>query len=295
MTYEDNGTRRSGSIYRRYEKQSTWALKRIRLEGAFMLFKMAVMTAALVGVVTYDGLTGLIVSLAVGAVIGAVFGGIYVAVNTHMSRNSYGYKIEITQGYTDELIEELRKYEKITPVSAASVALVYNYRGEFKEALEALKRVDAFSLHNNPNGAHSYFAALLEACLLGGDIESAKAAYENGFYYMKTYMNSPVYGVNVSLSLAIYEYFMGRHDLSLNLLDNGFRILNADYDPEQHIPDENLRSILSCWRAKNLIAVGDRKSAAEMLANCENYYKTYYYKGKIEELKKELSENEAIS
>ena len=105
---------------------------------------------------------------------------------------------------------------------------------------------------------------------------------------MKTYMNSPVSGAHVSLSLAMYEYFMGRYDVSLDLLDNAFRILNAGFEPEQHIPDENMRSILSYWRAKNLIAVGNNAEAFKMLTNCDNYYKTDYYREKIDGLKKEL-------
>ena len=295
MTYDDNGTRRSGWKYRYYEKQAGWTSKQLRLHGGITLFWTATAARGIISLFDYSGLSGLIADIMTGALFGLIFGGIFVLAMSYMSKHSQMYRIEITEGYSDRLIEELRKYEKVTPVTASSVSLAYNYRGEFGAALEELKKINAYSLHTNPNGAHSYFAALLQACLLEGEIEAARAAYENGFYYMKTYMNSPIYGVNVSLSLAMYEYYMGRYDLSLNLLDNAFRILNADYDSEQRIPDENLRSILSYWRAKNLIAVKDKISAEKMLDNCENYYKTDYYRKKFEELKKELSENEAIS
>lgn len=294
MTYEDNRTKRSGWRYRYYEKQAGWTLKRLRLHGGITLFWMAAATKCIMGLIGYSSLSGFIADIISGVLMGLVFGGVFMFAMNYMARHSQAYKTEITEGYSDKLIEQLRSYEKVTPVTASSVSLAYNFRGEFNESLAELRRVNAYSLYVNPNGAHNYFAALLQACLLAGDTEAARAAYENGFYYLKTYMNSPISGANVSLSLAIYEYFNSRFDLSLNLLDNAFKLLNKDYDPEQHIPDENLRSILSYWRAKNLIAVGNKGEALKMLSNCKNYYKTDYYKKKIDELKKEL-ENETVS
>lgn len=295
MTCDDNRTKRSGWRYRYYEKQSGWTLKRLRLHGGLTLFRITIVTKCIMGLIDYSSLSDFIADVISGILMGLIFGGAFMLAMNYIARHSQVYKTEITEGYSDKLIEQLRDYEKVTPVTASSVALAYNFRGEFRESLEELKKVNAYSLHINPNGAHNYFAALLQACLLAGDTESAKAAYENGFYYLKTYMNNPISGAHVSLSLAVYEYFNGRSDLSLNLIDNAFRLLNKGYESEQRIPDENLRSILSYWRAKNLIVSGNETEALKMLSNCENYYKTDYYRKKIDELKKELNENEAIS
>lgn len=294
MTYGDNSPKASRWVYRQYEKRSGWTLKRVQLSGGITILVTSAITAVFINLLNYSGLIYMIASLISGALFGAILGGIFVISMRYLSRHSQMYKLEITEGYSDRLIEEMKKLEKVTPATASSVALVYNCRGEYINALNELSKVDPFSLHRNPNGAHDYFAALLQACVLGGDAEYARATHENGFYYLKTYMNSPISGSHVSLSLAMYEFFSGRYDLSLNLIDNAFKILNDYYDPEQRIPDENLRSILSYWRAKNLIAVGKNDEAAKMLKNCESYYKTDYYEKKIDELKKEL-ENEKIS
>ncbi len=292
MGNDNNANRPKGWAYRQYEKRAGWTLNRLRMEIGLSVFINFLLWGNLFGIITGDGIFDMLKGLLFGSLIGLIAGAAVVISNVVRSKKSRAYIIETTEGYTDELVAELRKLEAVTPVCAATSAAVYNFRGEFNLAIENLRRVDPYSLYKNPNGAHTYFSELLTACLLAGDMEAAEQAYHNGFYYMKTYMNSPVNGECVTLAFAIYEYYKGHYDVSISLLDSAFKLLNKSFRPDLRLPDENLRSVLSYWMAKNRAAVGDKDAAAAMLKGCENYYCTPYYKEKIGELKREMKKSE---
>lgn len=180
-------------------------------------------------------------------------------------------------GYTETFFDELRKLpETDTDYFTIFRAMAYDFCGDANNALMELKRVDASVYVDNPSGAHNYYAALLMAHLISDDLDHSADAFNKGFYYMNTYKDSPADGAFVSLALGMYENFCGHYDTSLQLLDSAMRLQN-NMRLKTRVPDENMRSMICYWKARNFFAMGDKASAWEMINSCKGFYKTPYY------------------
>lgn len=192
-------------------------------------------------------------------------------------------------GYTETFFDEMHKLPEANTYNIAMMlAKAYNFCGDannalmelkkfVKNALVELKKYDKSAYADYNPGDHNYYAALLMAYIISGDLDHTADTFTKGFYYMKTYKDSPADGAFVSLALGMYENFCGHYDVSLQLLDNGLMIHSANTKPESRLPDENMTSIICYWKAVNFFAMGDKASAWEMINSCKGFYKTPYY------------------
>lgn len=99
----------------------------------------------------------------------------------------------------------------------------------------------------------------------------------------------------VSAALGMYEYYCGRYDISLQLLDIGMRALYADMRPENRLGDESNLTILCYWKAMNFAAMGNKAAAWDSINYCKNFYKTPYYKQLCEKLLEDMAREQEIT
>lgn len=260
------------------------------------------LTYALVGLTTgiVAGRGGSIAWLLFGAAFGLSLGILGGSVWLKMIQKPYKKldHLEKSTGYTDETLAEAydllnRHQSRSKRISCAViVAMTHNFRGEFSRALSVLTTMDETIFSTDPTSAHDYYAALLTAYLVSGDLDHASDAYNRGAYYMRTYMNNPSSGSHVSMALALYELYTGHYDVSLQLLENAARIGKTDFKPENRIPDENMTSMICYWKAVNFASMGDKASAWEMINFCKNFYKTPYYESLCQKLLDDMAKNE---
>lgn len=278
--------------YANYEKRASWTMKQIEKElerlyflGIYSLF----LFLGIILVLIFRSAAALAVCFLVGIVAGIAAGKLKV----YKIKNgvSEAQKIERSEGYTQRFFDEEEKITDPIYQSVITTALAYVYCGNPDMALNKLKNFDSSVYAEMPNGAHLYYSALLAAYLLKGDLDHAADAYTKGFYYMNTYKNSPIYGAAVSLSLGMYEFYCGRYDISLQLLENAMRVHCACLKPENRIPDENMTSMLCYWKAINLASMGNKAAAWDSINYCKNFYKTPYYQQCCEKLLADMEKN----
>ena len=257
---------------------------------------------AFIGLTTgiFAGRGGSLAWLLFGAVFGLSLGILGGFIWLKMIQKPYKKfsRLEKSEGYTDETLAEAynllnRHQSRSKRMSCAViVAMAHNFRGEFSRTLSVLAAMDETVFFTDPTNAHDYYAALLTAYLVSGDLDHASDAYNRGAYYMRTYMNNPSSGSHVSQALAIYELYIGHYDVSLQLLENAARIGRDDYRPENRIPDENMSSMICYWKAVNFASMGDKASAWEMINSCKNFYKTPYYGSLCQKLLDDMAKGE---
>ena len=106
----------------------------------------------------------------------------------HRAENTKVVRIERSEGYTQSFFDAAYATPETPQFTVASMlAGVYTFIGNTEMALMELEKVDPEVYKKNPNGAQSYYAALLMAQLLDGDLDHAAETYKNRFYYMNTY------------------------------------------------------------------------------------------------------------
>lgn len=192
-------------------------------------------------------------------------------------------KLELSEGYTDETLSEAyklfnRSEKNLWKMSYAGlIGNIHNFRGEFGKTAELLSQMDDSLFSAYPTNAQLYYSTLLMAYLMLGERDRAVYIYNRGSCFMYTYMNSPVSGAYVSLSLAVYEYYAGRFDESLKLLDASLENVKSGAKPQQRVPIECLVSIINYWKAVVLKQKGRREEAFEIIEKCKRLYKTPYY------------------
>lgn len=209
-------------------------------------------------------------------VVGAALGGVVLLFMYGSVYKSVGklVKIERSEGYGSRFYEEMEK----TKVSPYLMGDYYNLNGYADKALEKLGGIDPNIFVEKPSDAHLYYSALITAFSLKGDRESAVRAYNSGLYYLKTYMNSPIYGDRVSLSLAIYEYCGGNYETAARLADNALRLVMASSKKKNRIPDEYFKSAALYWKAMCLASMGNKSAAREIIYSSREHYATDYYR-----------------
>lgn len=236
------------------------------------------------------------VALVVGAILGFGVGLLLVARGKNLAGELA--RLEQSEGYSDATLDEAyRRMNKNQSnawrtTNAIIAGMMHNFRGEFSKTLELFSTIDESIFRVNSANAHNYYASLLMAYLLTGDLDHASDAYNRGNYFLRTYMSSPVSGVYVSQVLAVYELYAGHYDVSLQFLDNAIRAGSADIRPEQRIPNENMSSIIYYWKAVNFATIGDKASAWEMVNYCRDFYKTPYYDSLFKKLLDDMEKDE---
>lgn len=226
-------------------------------------------------------LKGYVILYIVGIILGLVSGKIFLMM-TKKRLNNFA-KLELSEGYTDETLSEAyklfnRSEKKLWKMSyAGMVGNIHNFRGEFGSTAELLSQIDESLFSVSPYNAETYYSALLMAYLMLGERDRAVYIYNRGSCFMYTYMNSPVCGAYVSLSLAVYDYYAGRFDESLKLLDASLENVKSGAKPKERIPTECLASIINYWKAVVLKQKGRREEAFEIIEKCKGLYKTPYY------------------
>ncbi|MCM1330465.1 MAG: hypothetical protein NC253_13610 [Ruminococcus sp.] len=278
--------------YANYEKMASWTLKQINktvekiyFAGVFCLFTAIGFTLSIIFHNFAIGAVCLLAGIAAGIAAGKL------KVRKIQNTVSEAGKIERTEGYTQRFFDEQDKITDPTFQSGIISALAYTNCGMPDMALAKLDNIDSSIYSEMPSNAHMYYAALLMAYLLKGDLDHAADAYQKGFYYLNTYKSSPMYGAVVSLALGMYEYFCGRYETSLQLLDIGMRAGSAYVRPENRIPDENMMTVLCYWKAMNLASMGNKAAAWDCINYCKNFYKTDYYRQCCEKLLADMEKN----
>ena len=283
--------------YKNYEKFSSWTseqimkgVEKLYFFGIFFLFTSVGITLTLM----FQNKVFFIVCFLAGIPAGIIAGKLKVYKLKNAA--SEASKIERAEGYTQRFFDEMDKIIDGKDAYQPSVitALIYVHCGNPDMALNELKKVDSSIYSEMPTTAHNYYAALLSAYLLKGDLDHAADAYAKGFYFLNTYKNSPVYGAAVSLSLGMYEFYCGHYDISLQLLENAMRVHCSYLKPENRIPDENMTSMICYWKAINLASMGNKAAAWDSINYCKDFYKTPYYRQCCEKLLADMEKKSQI-
>ncbi|MCH5349365.1 MAG: hypothetical protein J1E40_08590 [Oscillospiraceae bacterium] len=270
-----------------YEKMADKSIKALRKQICLLYTAIGFMTALILTEIFMPDeilFTRQLIVLAVGTALGFGTGLLLVAKGNNIAGELS--RLELSEGYTDATLEEAyrmmnKKQSNEWKVTfAIIVSDIHNYRGEFSKTVEILSAVDESIFRVNATNAHTYYSNLLMAYLLLDDLDHAADTFTKGFYYMNTYKDNPSAGVIVSQVLAVYEFYAGHYDVSMQLLDNAVRIGSSGIKQTEQrvtIPGENMTSIICYWKARNFFAMGDKASAWEMINSCKGFYKTPYY------------------
>ncbi len=280
-------------VYKNYAKCALLTSKQLymKLILNMLYFIMPLFgLAALIALIREGGIGKFFLILLSGAAAGIVLG-VFTVWSVNFRIRTFA-RLERTEGYTPRLFTELERLLAENKFEKEAAAVVYSDSGYADRTLEILGSIDPNKYTEKPNGAHLYYVGMIKACLLKGDIPKAVQLQSEGCYYLKTYMNSPIYGATTSIALGMYEYFLGHYDISLGLLDNAMRIDIAGRKPKNRLPDENSAFIISYWRAMCFASSGNKAAAWDIINSCKDLYTTDYYRQCAEKLLADIEKNE---
>lgn len=268
------------AVYKSYAKRALMTQSRMNLEIVKTIIKILFVPFALWTLIEFfvfkAEVQRFMFIIFLWIVVGAALGGVVLLFMYGSVYKSVGklVKIEREEGYGPRFYEEMEN----TKVSPCLMGDYYNLNGYADKALEKLGGIDPNIYVEKPSDAHLYYSALITALSLKGDRESAVRAYNSGLYYLKTYMNSPIYGDRISLSLAIYEYCGGNYETAARLTDNALRLVMASSKKKNRIPDEYFKSAALYWKAMCLASMGNKAAAREIIYSSREHYATDYYR-----------------
>lgn len=268
------------AVYKSYAKRALMTQSRMNLEIVKTIIKILFVPFALWALIEFfvfkAEVQRFMFIIFLWIVVGAALGGVVLLFMYGSVYKSVGklVKIERSEGYGPGFYEEMEN----TKVSPCLMGDYYNLNGYADKALEKLGGIDPNIYVEKPSDAHLYYSVLITALSLKGDRESAVRAYNSGLYYLKTYMNSPIYGDRISLSLAIYEYCGGNYETAARLTDNALRLVMASSKKKNRIPDEYFKSAALYWKAMCLASMGNKAAAREIIYSSREHYATDYYR-----------------
>ncbi len=268
------------AVYKSYAKRALMTQSRMNLEIVKTIIKILFVPFALWALIEFfvfkAEVQRFMFIIFLWIVVGAALGGVVLLFMYGSVYKSVGklVKIERSEGYGPRFYEEMEN----TKVSPCLMGDYYNLNGYADKALEKLGGIDPNIYVEKPSDAHLYYSALITALSLKGDRESAVRACNSGLYYLKTYMNSPIYGDRISLSLAIYEYCGGNYETAARLTDNALRLVMASSKKKNRIPDEYFKSAALYWKAMCLASMGNKAAAREIIYSSREHYATDYYR-----------------
>ncbi len=293
MNIDEKEYNKMSVVYKNYAKSALYTSGQLYRKMVLNILYIVISPfefAALFVLLREDSFKKFFLILLIGAVLGLLIG--LSALGYLFFRLRELLRLERTEGYTPRLFAELERLLSENKYNKESAAFAYFRVGDADRAIEILGSIDPKNYVSKPNGAHLYYAAMITARLLKGEISEAERLHSEGFYYLNTYMNSPIYGVQVSIALGIYEYFHGNYNVSLGLLDNAMRIDIAGRKPKNRLPDESSAFIISYWRAMCFASSGNKAAAWEIINSCKSLYTTDYYRQCAEKLLADMAEDE---
>lgn len=244
-----------------------------------------------------------IIAIIAGAAVGCFVGHILIKNNTKLAGRLL--ELENSEGYSDVMLDEAYRLLNVSTNNVQKMAysviaaMTHNFRGEYRQTIDLLSKQDESIFKVSPTNAHFYYGLLMTAYLLTGDLDKASDTYDRGLYFMQTYMNHPNAGILVSTYLAIYEFYTGHYETSLQLLDNALRIgreeansLSEKEKAENRKPNEQGATQIFYWKAVNYAALGNKAAAWEQINCCKDFYKTPYYESLCKELLDKMEKDE---
>lgn len=200
-------------------------------------------------------------------------------------------ELERSEGYSDATVAAQYEIVQKNPslINKSVLASIYNFRGEFRLAINALYDVDERMFVQQPFGAELYYSQLMLAHHMLGNHELANETYNRGSYFMQTYMHSPTSGGYVSMALAVHEYFLQHPDRAIEFItasDNAY--MSGDIKEEDKLPQSCCWTINCYWRALFLACKGYTDDALKIIDNTDGIYVTDYYRMALNKLRDDI-------
>lgn len=135
-----------------------------------------------------------------------------------------GSTVNSPEECTDELVRKLTadammvngRFTKIMPTVLLSS--VYSIRGDDVSAVKVLLDFNRNIFYDNPFAADQFYSLLVGVYAESGDLASAEAAYTEGEYFIKTYVNSPTLrGIAVKGATSHLECLRGNYSEAVRL------------------------------------------------------------------------------
>lgn len=281
------------SAYKNYAKNALYTSGQLYRKMVLNILYIVISPfefAALFVLLREDSFKKFFLILLIGAALGLIIG--LAVLGSLFFRMRELLRLERTEGYTSRLFAELERLMSENKYIKEAAACAYLDAGDTDRAIELLGSIDPKKYVSKPNGAHFYYAGMIMARLFKGEISEAERLHSEGFYYLNTYMNSPIYGAPVSIALGMFEYFHGNYNVSLGLLDNAMGIVMAGRKPKNRLSDDNNIFIISYWRAMCFASAGNKAAAWEIINSCRGLYTTDYYRQCAEKLLADMADDE---
>lgn len=250
-------------IYNVYERRANYSLSRIRSSRSLLISSIiAIIITFILYMFTFvDALIILIVGV-------VIFVAGYLVINTLFRLDGSEIKqIERDEGYSPRFLQ-LMNQKIIThqyPMYNIEKGIFNNINGYYDLTITQYKNIVPYTILNNPLALTTYYPVCLEALCMTGDMAMAKQIYEQGLYFMLTYMHSPVNGYTICRAIAIYEYTIGNYQASLECCDNALRVLSEDKNEKDASIHQRLSAHIKYIVALNYAEMGRKQEALQIL------------------------------
>jgi len=202
-------------------------------------------------------------------------------------------RLEAAEGYSPRVLaltEQLLSKKQLSEYAAANVFLRC---GNADKAIQVLSGIEPKKFDKKPRSAHLYYTFMIKARLQRGEVQEAKRLYNEGFFFLQTYINNPVCWHELTITLGIFYYYIGDFDTGLKFLD---RFLLADYandddDSDHRIMREFLLFEVLYWMAMCFAALGRNAVASDLINLGRDLYTTDYYRQCAEKLLADMEDD----
>ncbi len=200
--------------------------------------------------------------------------------------------MERSEGYSERYFAMLERLLEKGHTSKYGAADAFLRVGNADRAIQILSGIDVKKFEKDPDGAHLYYAFMMKARLQKGEVQEAKRLGNEGFFYLQTYINSPLCWRKLTVSLGIFYYHVGDYYKSLEFLDRAMSV----HDSKKHsLAGEFCTFEILYWMAMCYTALGEKEAALDMLDMGKGLYTTDYYRNEADKLFDELEELEIIN
>ncbi len=250
-------------IYNVYEKRANYPLSKIRSTTSLLI--SFIISILVIFVLYMFTLIETYIIIIVGAVLFAVG---YFVINTIFRLDGSEIKqIERNEGYSLRFLHLMN--QKINThnyhMNIIEKGIFNNINGYYDLTITQYKNIVPYTILNNPLALTTYYPVCLEALCMTGDMAMAKQIYEQGLYFMLTYMHSPVNGYTICRAIAIYEYTIGNYQASLECCDNALRVLSEDKNEKDASIHQRLSAHIKYIVALNYAEMGRKQEALQIL------------------------------
>ena len=249
-------------IYNVYEKRANYSLSKIRLTNSLLISMTITVFITFVLLLTFRDANIFLISVVV------LFAAGFVITNTILRLDGYEIKkIERDEGYSPCFLQLMN--QKISthhyPINIIEKGIFNNINGNYDLTITQYKNIVPYTILNNPLALTTFYPVCLEALCMTGDVSMAKKIYDQGLYFMLTYMDSPVNGYTICRAIAIYEYTMGNYQASLECCDNAIMLLSEDKNEKDAPIHQRLSAHIKYIVALNYAEMGRKQDALQIL------------------------------